>query len=468
MSGTVYDESTGKDKRLLIVVALIMRFTIFFNLVHNMDIAIMDVDNNERQPEQQEQEGSPPTGGAPSLSTSPRPEVIQPVALLMDELKSEDTAIRVEAMRRLPTIALALGPERTRKELLPFLLCSLDEEDEVLAALGEQLLGLVEPVGGALQAQALVPLLEGLVSAEEPFVRTKALAAWEELLQLMSYNVILEQVLPAVQRLAAGDWFSKKCSAASLIALTFVSLSRGDKGFESPVSSGASSPNLATLLADLLKLFESLLYEDTPLVRKAVANNLPLIAEAVARLETNLPSSSNSSSAFVPQLGGFCMQLAADPQDSVRLLSVDPLAVLLKIITSGPNPSAERTALLREKILPLFLSLASDNSWRIRFMVASAYGRLAPSLVESAHSKVSPAEVDSLGIYCALLRDLEGEVRAAACSQLSSVSALYPLGAIEEHVIPAVRLLLSDPSTHVRASLALQLNDFARVLGSAR
>lgn len=443
-----------------------MRFNTFFDLVHNMDIAVMDVDNNERQPEQPEQGGGPSAGGVPSLSTSPRPEVIQPVALLMDELKSEDTAIRVEAMRRLPTIALALGPERTRKELLPFLLCSLDEEDEVLAALGEQLLGLVEPVGGAAQVHALVPLLEGLVSAEEPFVRTKALAAWEEMLQLMPSNVILEQVLPSVQRLAAGDWFSKKCSAASLIALTFVRLSRGSKGSGSPTSSGANTPNLAALLTDLLKLFESLLYEDTPLVRKAVANNLTLIAEAVACLEAN--PSSTSSSAFVPQLGAFCIQLAGDPQDSVRLLSVDPLAVLLKIITGSANPSVERTTLLRENLLPLFLSLASDNSWRIRFMVASAYGRLAPSLVESAHSDTSPTEVDSLGIYCALLRDLEGEVRAAACSQLSGVSALYPLGMVEEHVIPAVRLLLSDPSIHVRASLALQLNDFARVLGSAR
>lgn len=101
-------------------------------------------------------------------------------------------------------------------------------------------------------------------------------------------------------------------------------------------------------------------------------------------------------------------------------------------------------------------------------MVASAYGRLAPSLVEGGHAETSSTEVDSLGVYCALLRDLEGEVRAAACSQLAGVSALYSGEAIEEHVIPAVRLLLSDPSTHVRASLALQLNDFARVLGSAR
>ena len=41
-------------------------------------------------------------------------EELYPLALLMDELKHDDIANRVEAMKKLDTIALALGPERTR------------------------------------------------------------------------------------------------------------------------------------------------------------------------------------------------------------------------------------------------------------------------------------------------------------------------------------------------------------------
>lgn len=44
-----------------------------------------------------------------------------PVAHLADELRSEDMQARVEAMKRLSTIAVALGQERTRTELIPFL-----------------------------------------------------------------------------------------------------------------------------------------------------------------------------------------------------------------------------------------------------------------------------------------------------------------------------------------------------------
>lgn len=51
---------------------------------------------------------------------------LYPIHLLMDELKSDDVVLRLSSIRRLSTIALALGPARTRDELLPFLqVCTL-------------------------------------------------------------------------------------------------------------------------------------------------------------------------------------------------------------------------------------------------------------------------------------------------------------------------------------------------------
>jgi serine/threonine-protein phosphatase 2A regulatory subunit A len=48
-------------------------------------------------------------------------EELYPIAVLIDELKHEDVQLRLNAIRRISTIALALGPERAREELLPFL-----------------------------------------------------------------------------------------------------------------------------------------------------------------------------------------------------------------------------------------------------------------------------------------------------------------------------------------------------------
>jgi hypothetical protein len=56
---------------------------------------------------------------------APADEQLYPIAVLVDELKHEDVILRLNAIRRLSTIACALGPQRTRDELVPF----LDGED---------------------------------------------------------------------------------------------------------------------------------------------------------------------------------------------------------------------------------------------------------------------------------------------------------------------------------------------------
>jgi serine/threonine-protein phosphatase 2A regulatory subunit A len=48
-------------------------------------------------------------------------DALYPIAVLIDELKHDDVVLRLNAIKRLSTIALALGVERTREELIPFL-----------------------------------------------------------------------------------------------------------------------------------------------------------------------------------------------------------------------------------------------------------------------------------------------------------------------------------------------------------
>jgi hypothetical protein len=43
------------------------------------------------------------------------------INVLVEELQNEDIQLRLNAIRKLSTIALALGPERTRDELIPYL-----------------------------------------------------------------------------------------------------------------------------------------------------------------------------------------------------------------------------------------------------------------------------------------------------------------------------------------------------------
>lgn len=98
---------------------------------------------------------------------------LYPIHLLMDELKSEDVVLRLSSIRRLSTIALALGPSRTREELIPFIQYQLDDEDEVLLVLAEELGNFVEYVGGKEYAHVILGPLENLTAVEETLVREK-------------------------------------------------------------------------------------------------------------------------------------------------------------------------------------------------------------------------------------------------------------------------------------------------------
>ncbi len=62
-------------------------------------------------------------GGAPTfpVAHAASDSGVYPIALLVEELKSEDSEVRINAMRKLHFIAKALGPDRSRAELLPFL-----------------------------------------------------------------------------------------------------------------------------------------------------------------------------------------------------------------------------------------------------------------------------------------------------------------------------------------------------------
>ena len=78
---------------------------------------------------------------------------LYPIAVLIDELRNEDVQVismltntrclvpdvtilliqlRLNSIKKLSTIALALGVERTRSELIPFLTDTIYDEDEVL------------------------------------------------------------------------------------------------------------------------------------------------------------------------------------------------------------------------------------------------------------------------------------------------------------------------------------------------
>lgn len=143
--------------------------------------------------------------------------------------------------------------------------------------------------------------------------------------------------------------------------------------------------------------------------------------------------------------------LADDAQDSVRLLSVE-VALAFGHVLSPKN--------VTEMLLPVVLKLASDRSWRVRYLVGASFTGLTEFVFKTN------ASTDPIALFTALLGDAEAEVRTASARQLAATCALFPASEFERRVLPILRQLASDPSVSVRSAVATQLNPLSAIAGA--
>lgn len=154
---------------------------------------------------------------------------LYPIAVLIDELRNEDVQLRLNSIRKLSTIALALGVERTRKELIQFLTDTIYDEDEVLLVLAEQLGNFTPLVGGPDFVHCLLPPLENLANIEETVVRDKAVESLRKIADKHSAAALEEHFIPMILRLAQGDWFTSRTSACGLFSVAYARASPAQK-----------------------------------------------------------------------------------------------------------------------------------------------------------------------------------------------------------------------------------------------
>eukprot|EP00698_Gefionella_okellyi_P022941 TRINITY_DN7702_c0_g1_i1.p1 TRINITY_DN7702_c0_g1~~TRINITY_DN7702_c0_g1_i1.p1 ORF type:complete len:580 (+),score=173.37 TRINITY_DN7702_c0_g1_i1:126-1865(+) len=341
------------------------------------------------------------------------------IAALIDELKNDDVQVRLNSVRRLSTIARALGAERTRNELIPFLQDSTDDEDEVLLALAEELGKLIDGVGGVEFSHHLLPPLEIICSAEETVVRDKSAESLNTISERMPLDLLVDHFVAMLKRLASSEWFSCRISSCSLFPTVYSRVPP------------AVRPELRGHYAMLCR-------DDTAMVRRAASATLGKFARVVEREFIR--------SEIVPIFSS----LAQDDQDSVRLLCVENCVALARFLQSDENLTF---------VLPVIRAATQDKSWRVRYMVAEHFTELS--------SAVGPeiTRTELIAAFVVLLKDAEAEVRTAAASKVTTFSQNIALDAVLKHIVPCVRDLVVDPSQHVRAMLASNIMGLAAVIG---
>ncbi|CZR54474.1 protein phosphatase PP2A regulatory subunit A [Phialocephala subalpina] len=346
---------------------------------------------------------------------------LYPIAVLIDELKHDDVLLRLNAIHRLSTIALALGAERTRDELIPFLDESVEDEDEVLTALSEELGNFVEYVGGPEWGHVLLSPLENLAAIEEPLVREKAVESLNKICEELSSQQVEEYFIPLTIRLSKADWFTSKVSATGLYQVPYKK---------------ASPP----MQEQLRQQFGLLVHDETPMVRRQSANNL-------AKFVKEMPAT-----IVVEEMIPLFQHLASDDQDSVRLLTVEILIAIAEVVPKEQQSS-------HGVLLTALRSLIEDKSWRVRYMVADRFEKIAKAVDDEVVTR------DLVPAFVKLLKDSEAEVRTAIAGQIPGFCKLVDRTTLLNDIMTTVEDLVSDTSQHVRAALGTQISGLAPILG---
>lgn len=349
---------------------------------------------------------------------------LYPIAVLIDELKNEDVQLRLNSIKKLSTIALALGVERTRSELIPFLTETIYDEDEVLLALAEQLGNFTPLVGGPEHVHCLLPPLENLATVEETVVRDKAVESLRAISSQHSPQDLEAHFVPLVQRLASGDWFTSRTSACGLFSVCYPRVS-------------------AVVKADLRHHFRNLCQDDTPMVRRAAASKLGEFAKVVEveYLKCDL----------IPMF----VNLAQDEQDSVRLLAVEACVSIATLLQLQDD--------VEQLVMPTLRQCAGDTSWRVRYMVADKFTDLQKAVGPEI------TKTDLVPAFQLLLKDSEAEVRAAAAHKVrdfcQNLDPYQQETIIMNSILPYVKELVADPNQHVKSALASVIMGLSPILG---
>ncbi|KAL3654179.1 hypothetical protein CASFOL_003860 [Castilleja foliolosa] len=262
--------------------------------------------------------------------------VNDPLALLKEELMNGNIALRLNCILRLFTTARALGEERTRNELIPFL--SEDDDDElVLGAMVEELGYFIPYVGGVEHAHVLLPPLEMFCTEGETCVRDKAVESLCRIGSQMRDNDLINSFVPVVKRLAAGESFTARASACGLFHVAY-----------------PSAPDM--LKTELRSIYRLLCQDDKEPVRKAAATNLGKFAATIesAYIKTDV----------VPMLEDFIH----DDEYSLRLLAVEVCAALCKLLE--PHGCVA-------DILPLFDNFSQVTCCKPKYAVDSYIGAVS-------------------------------------------------------------------------------------------
>ncbi|OAF71343.1 Protein phosphatase PP2A regulatory subunit A [Intoshia linei] len=380
------------------------------------------------------------------LETSIDPtDELYPIAVLIDEMRNDNVQLRLNSITNVKTIAFALGPERTRNELIPYLTDKIHDDDEILSVMALKLGDFISLVGGIEYCHLILKPLEMLCSNEDTQVRKRTMESLTKIIDNMDISAINEHVVPMIHRLHKAEWYSMRCACSCLLINSYL---HSDEDTQS----------------EFRNLYISLLQDPVAMVRRATVSRFTNFIKVVDFRHV------------YEELVPIFQTLISDGQDSVRFMVAEEFADAIKILvpsevfdeTNETSDIQERKKCiiddnLVEKFFNFLEDLVNDCSWRVRCVIAKNIFKFQESFGKClSNEKIAKC-------YGKLLKDDEPEVKSAASLSftdfMNAVREEEREGIYTSIFSECIVALSSDVNEYVKISLSSVIMKLSKTMG---
>ena len=337
---------------------------------------------------------------------------------LLEDLQSSDIKIKKNAVQNLRGISLALGRERTRKELLPYLKSCIDEEeDEIIIELSKVLSNFIDCIGGKQYIKELFNLLEVILTIDEPFVRKETINTIKLIVkQIGNVNEIENDLISMINNLYISEDINQRKSAMNLLMFLYKDLNKNNKTIA-------------------INYFDKFVVDNNISIRKELLNE-------IIDITLMLP---------IDYIKKLITVILKDKNDSMR---IDIINIILSI-RQHPNINE-----YIEVIYDLVPKLAEDTNWRVRLTVADKLNEILeyPN-IDNKFRQIAT------NIFAKLVDDSEPEIRNVCCLRLKVITQILKNENNFDKVLQNLRKLEKDQKNFVRGALASNILKISSLVG---
>ena len=340
---------------------------------------------------------------------------------LLEDLKNSETKIKINAVHNLRGISFALGRERTRKELLPYLIsCIEEEEDETLIELAKICSNFLDYIGGKQYSKELFNIIENLLSIDENNVRKESINSLKNIIkQIGNINEVENDIMEILNNLNEKKTFNSEISCLGIIVAFYSEFNKENK----------------------IKCFELIiqyLLNDSINLKRELMNSIPLISQYLSQV-------------YIEKI----INISYIDKNEISKIGI------IDILISLENHS--NLMQMMDFINNIIIKLSNDQNYKVKMAVADKI-----YLILKFKNCPNNIKQNSIDIYSKLLESQEPEIRNVCCQRIEEITKILYQEENFDKILISLKKLEKETTPYIRTSLSNNILKISPLIGTKK